>query len=233
MITKENILFCIVGLLGGLIIGFMFANSVNQSQTGLQTPGSGAMTAAGNLPGGHPPMSGGDGSMEDIQAAIEKARSQPDDFEAQLRAAELFYQIQRFDGAIEFLQKAAKIKPDDYVTMVNLGNAYFDSSKFEDAEKAYTAALAKKPDDLDVRTDLGLTFVMRPQPDLDRAVKEFTAVLEKNPSHSMALQNLTVAYTKKGDAKRANETIAKLESVDPKNASIEKLKGEITKIGSK
>jgi tetratricopeptide (TPR) repeat protein len=233
MITKENILFCIVGLLGGLIIGFTFANSINQRQMTAQTTATGALNSTGNLPGGHPPTGGSDGSTEDIAVAIEKARAEPENFEAQIRAAELFYQIQRFDGAIEFLQKAAKIKPDDQVTLVNLGNAYFDSNRFEDAEKAYTSALAKKPDDLDVRADLGLTYVMRPKPDLDRAVKEFTAILAKNPSHSMALQNLAIAYTKKGDAKLANEAIAKLESADPTNASLGKLKEEVSKMDVK
>lgn len=233
MITKENILFCIVGLLGGLIVGFMFANSVNQSQIGTPAASASSMPGGQGMPGGHPPMGGGqDGNMEDITVAIEKAKSEPDNFDAQIKAAELFYQIGRFEGAIEFLQKASKIKPDDYVTMVNLGNAFFDSNKFDEAEKAYADALAKKPDDLDVRTDLGLTYVMRPQPDFDKAVKEFTTVLEKDPNHKMALQNLTVAYTKKGDAKKANETLAKLEAVDPQGGAAPKLKEEIAKIGS-
>jgi tetratricopeptide (TPR) repeat protein len=235
MITKENILFCIVGLLGGLIVGFMFANSVNQGQVGgpaTTTTAASMPGGGGGMPGGHPPMNGSDGSMEDITVAIEKARAEPENFDAQIKAAELFYQIGRFEGAIEFLQKASKLKPDDYITMVNLGNAYFDSSKFEDAEKTYAAALAKKPDDLDVRADLGLTFMVRPQPDLDRAVKEFNAVLEKDPNHKMALQNLAATYTKKGDAKKANETIAKLEAVDPQGGAAAKLKEEVAKIGA-
>jgi tetratricopeptide (TPR) repeat protein len=236
MINKENILFCIVGLLGGLIVGFMFANSVNQGQIGAQTTNAAAasMPGTGGMPpGGHPPMGdSADGSMEDIQTAIEKAKGEPNNFDAQIKAAELFYQIQRFDGAVEYLKKASELKPDDYVTVVNLGNAYFDSNKFEDAEKTYAAALAKKPEDLDVRTDMGLTFVMREKPDFDRAIKEFSSVLEKDPNHSMALQNLAVAYTKKGDAKKANETVARLETADPKNASVAKLKEEIAKIGS-
>lgn len=232
MITKENILFCIVGMLGGLIVGFMFANSVNQGQVGTPSTSAAAMPGTGGVPSGHPPMSGEDGSMEDITVAIEKARAEPNNFDAQIKAAELFYQIQRFDGAVEFLKKAAEIKPDDYVTLMNLGNAYFDSSKFEEAEKTYTKALAKKPEDLDVRTDLGLTFLMRPTPDIDRAVKEFNTVLDKDPNHKMALQNLGLAYVKKGDSKKANEVIAKLETVDPQGPAIPKLKEELAKIGS-
>ena len=145
----------------------------------------------------------------------------------------MFYQISRFEGAIEFLKQAAKIKPDDYVTIVNLGNAYFDSSKFDEAEKTYTEALAKKPEDLDVRTDLGLTYAFRPQPDYDRAIKEFETVLAKDPKHTLALQNLVVAHTKKGDAAKANAALARLEAADATNSAIAKLREDIGKIGSK
>lgn len=237
MINKENILFCIVGLLAGAIIGFVFANSLNQGA--LQTPAGGMTTAMGGAPGamppgGHPPMgAGNDGNMVDIQAAIEKARNEPDNFDAQIKAAEVYYQIQRFEGAVEFLQRANKLKPDDYDTIVNLANAYFDSNRYEDAEKSYLAALALKPNEVAVRTDLGLTYVVRPQPDYEKAIKEFNTALEKDPKNAMALQNLTIAYTKMGDAAKANENVAKLEAADATNPRIAKLKEEIAKIPAK
>ena len=135
-----------------------------------------------------------------------------------------------FLSPIEFLEKAAKLKPDDHTTQVNLGNAYFDAGRYDQAEKTYTAVLAKKPDDADVRTDLGLTFAARPQADYDRAIAEFEKVLEKKPTHTLALQNVIVAYTKKGDAAKATATLAKLEAADATNASIAKLREEIGKI---
>lgn len=229
MVNKENILFGIVGLLGGLIIGFMVANSINQSQAPAALPSS-AMTAGNGLPSSHPPTGGDAGSVPEVQTAIEKARSEPENFDAQIKAAELFYQIQRFEGAVEFLEKAAKLKPDDHTTQVNLGNAYFDAGRYDQAEKTYTAVLAKKPDDADVRTDLGLTFAARPQADYDRAIAEFEKVLAKKPTHTLALQNVIVAYTKKGDAAKATATLAKLEAADATNASIAKLREEIGKI---
>jgi len=234
MITKENILFCLVGLFAGLIVGFMFANSVNQGQPAASsTSAAASMPGTGGMPAGHPPTAANSGSSEEVQAAIDKARAEPENFEAQIKAAEVFYQISRFEGAIEFLKQAAKIKPDDYVTIVNLGNAYFDSSKFDEAEKTYTEALAKKPEDLDVRTDLGLTYAFRPQPDYDRAIKEFETVLAKDPKHTLALQNLVVAHTKKGDATKANAALARLEAADATNSAIAKLREDIAKIGSK
>ena len=238
--TKDNILFIVIGLLAGFMIGFFFANSVNQgalvSTTGSTTTGpSTGMPQGGTLPEGHPavPGSGGGGSIPEVQAAIDKAKQSPNDFDAQMKAAELYYQIQRYEGAIEFLKKANELRPDDYGALVQLGNSYFDAGKYDDAEKTYMKALTKKPEDVDVRTDLGLTYVFRDDPNFDRAIQEFKKVLEKNPNHAQALQNLTVAYTKKSDVASASATLAKLESVDAQNTSIPRLREEIQKLTAK
>ncbi|HKP69510.1 MAG TPA: tetratricopeptide repeat protein [Pyrinomonadaceae bacterium] len=240
--TKDNVLFIVIGLLAGFMIGFFFANSVNQgalvsspgsTTTGL--PSTGMPQGGGSLPEGHPavPGSGGGGAIPEVQAAIDKAKQNPTDFDAQIKAAELYYQIQRYDGAVEFLKKATELRPDDYGALVQLGNAYFENEKYDDAEKTYSKALAKKPDDVNVRTDLGLTYVFRDNAEYDRAIQEFKKVLEKDPNHVQALQNLTVAYTKKSDATNASATLARLEAADAKNESIPRLKEEIQKMGTK
>ena len=166
----------------------------------------------------------------EVTAAIEKAKQSPNDFDAQVKAAEAYYTIEKFDEAIALLKAANKIKPDDREVLVHLGNANFDAEHYDEAEKWYTAALAKKADDVDVRTDLGLTFVFRDPPNYDRAIQEFNKSLETDPSHIQTLQNLTVAYTKKGDSAKANASLTKLEAADPQNKSISKLKEDIQKM---
>ncbi len=229
--SKENILFTVIGLLLGTMMGFLFANSVNQSSA--ISPTMATAPAANSLPSGHPsvPGAGGaNGSVPEIQAAIDNARQNPNDLEAQLKAAELYYQIQRFDGALEFLKKANELQPDNYEVIVNLGNTYFDAEKYAEAEKWYLSALAKKPANLDVRTDLGLSYVLREKPDFDKAVTEFKQVLAADPNHVQALQNITVAYTKKSDSANAAQSVAKLEAVDPENKALAKLKEDIAKL---
>jgi len=235
--TKDNILFGIVGLLAGLIIGFVFANSLNKGA--ISTAGTTA-TQTGNLPAGHPDLPGGQGGQQstgaalpEVQAAIEQAKDNPNDFDAQIKAAELYERIQKFDSAIEFLTRANQIRPDDYQTIARLGNDNYDSEKFEDAEKWYSQALAKKPDDVNVRTDMGLTFVLRANPNYDRAIEEFKRSLEYSPNHPQTLQNLTVAYIKKGDAANASATLAKLETADKSNPSISKLRSDIEALKTK
>src|SRR5688572_23606189 len=106
--SRENLLFAIIGLLGGFIIGFMFASSMNQPET------TTAASRQTNLPADHPPVSSSQSDPQkvfaDVQASMKKAREEPQNFEAQLAAARLEYQIQRFDDAIGFLLKANQLK---------------------------------------------------------------------------------------------------------------------------
>ena len=233
--NKDNILFGVIGVLLGFIIGFMFANNANQRS--LQPAAAATNATAGaqansQLPPDHPPITqtgaqqGQDGMM-DVQAAIKLAKDQPDNFDAQMKAAEAFYQIQRFDDAVEYLNRAIKLKPDAYDAIVILGNVSFDAGRYEEAEKWYTQALKLKPDNANVRTDLGLTYFFRTPPDIERAIKEYKTSLEIDPNHVQTLQNLTVAYTKKGDAAQAQTTLEKLEKVAPTNQAIAKLRSDI------
>ncbi len=184
---RKNFLIGITGLLLGCVIGFIFANSLNKSAVA-PVPVT-ATNPNSATPPGHPALNGNMGLMPqaDVQAAIERAKAEPDNFEAQTTAAAMFYQIQRFEQAIELLKRANGLKPDDYGTIVNLGNAYFEAGQFEEAEKWYSAALAKNADDVNVRTDLGLTFLLRQPPNYDRAVQEFSRSLKKEPNHPQTL----------------------------------------------
>jgi len=225
---KDSILVGIIGLLVGLIAGFMFANNINQRD---QASVVAQRNAA--LPPDHPPIASDAAQngpdMATVQEAINLAKSDQNNFTAQMKAADYTYQVQRFDDAIQFLQRANQLQPDNYDALVQLGNVNFDANRFPEAEKWYTLALQKKPDDVNVRTDLGLTFLLREPANLDRAIAEFRASLERDPKHLQTLQNLTVALTRKGDAAQARTVLAKLEEVSPGNPAITSLRAEIEK----
>ena len=154
--TRENLLFAIIGILLGFIVGFLFASTASQKY-GPTAPA----TAAANqsLPADHPPVganTAGDPSAmrQQVTASIEKARTEPKNFDAQVKAAELYYQIQRYDQAIEFLLKANQLQPTDYQTVANLGMVNLDAGHFDVAEKWYRAAMKMKPDDVMVLSGL-------------------------------------------------------------------------------
>jgi tetratricopeptide (TPR) repeat protein len=235
--TRDNIFFSIIALLLGLIIGFVTANSINRSWA---PPAQAAAAGSQALPPGHPPVPAGAAAadqpdpraMEAVMAAVSLARNEPGNFEAQMKAAEASYNIQRYEQAIEFLKRADQLRPDNYDVIVALGNSYFDAESYEEAEKWYAAALVQKPDEVNIRTDLGLTFMFRKSPDLDRAVQEFRRSLEINPNHMQTLQNMTVALTRSGRAEEAQAALDRLESVNPNNTALQTLRGDIEKLRS-
>src|SRR5438132_10257801 len=149
--TRENLLFAIIGILLGFIAGFLLANSINQRDFAARlgaTPGQQSQ----NLPPNHPPIGsdqsgeGGQQMLASVQTAMKQARENPNDFEAQLTAAKLEYQIQRFDQAIEYLLAANKLKPTDFDVLAMLGVANLDADHFDAAAKWFGAALLRKPD---------------------------------------------------------------------------------------
>ena len=194
--TRENLLFAIIGILFGFIVGFMFSSTMNQKY------GPGAPVVAGPgasqaLPADHPPVGAQNGSgdqsqmREQVTSQIQKAKDDPKNFEAQLGAAELYYQIQRYDQAIEYLMKANALQPTDYRTLVLLGLVNLDASHFDVSEKWYRAALKIKQDDV------------------------------------MVLSGLAAATLGKGDARAAEEAIAKLEKQDPNSVDLPQFKEKL------
>ena len=147
--TRDNLLFAIIGVLFGFIVGFLFASNMSQRYG----PGAPTALSGGQMPADHPPVApnasgqNAGGMQAEVTASLEKARNEPKNFEAQVKAAELYYQIQRYDPAIEFLLKANQLKPDDYQTLVALGLVNLDAGHYDVAEKWYRAAILKKSDD--------------------------------------------------------------------------------------
>src|SRR5215217_527339 len=189
--SRENLLFAIIGILLGFIVGFMFASSMSQKSATQQTAAS-----SQSLPSDHPPVGAQnapnpEAMRAEVQASLEKERNEPKDFEAQVKAAELYYQIQRYDQAIEFLLKANQLKPTDYRTVVILGMVNLDAGHYDTAEKWYQAALKMKSDDV------------------------------------MVLSGLAAATLQKGDAKAAEDAIAKLEKVDPTSEDLAQFRDKL------
>src|SRR5215213_646661 len=180
--SRENLLFAIIGILLGFIVGFMFASSMSQKVA--MQPATGQ-----TLPADHPAVSGQNAQnpqamFAQVQASIEKARNEPKNFEAQIQAADLYYQIQRFDQAIEYLLKANELKPTDYRTVVLLGMVNLDAGHFETAEKWYRAAMKMKSDDVMVLSGLAATTLQKGDA---KAAEDAIAQLEKVDPNSQDL----------------------------------------------
>ena len=241
---KPNYLYGIIGLLAGILIGYIGTDSINQTNRPAATAGGPAATS-NTLPPDHPPTgatgatgatgdsSGATGSgsndapRAEVTAVIERARKEPGNFEAQIEAAELFRQINRFDGALEFYESALKTRPKDFKLLVALGDANFELKRYEEAERWYQSALKQNPNDATVRNDLGLSFYLRSPRDLDRAIAAYRDSLKIDPRYEKSLQNLTQALIDKGEKGAAGETLKRLEEVNPNNTALAPLRSQL------
>ena len=224
---KNSILFGIVGLIVGLVVGFFAANSINRSAISQQAAAPMQTNATlANQTTSAPNAAGG--MLGDVQEKLDKAQAEPNNFAAQMSAGDMYAQIGRYDKAFEFYQKGVELKPDSFEANVQFANAYFDNRQFENAEKYYSRALEINPKDVNARTDLGTTFVERQTPDYARAVGEFKKALEINPKHEPTLYNLGVAYTRMNDAENARKTLSELEQANPNSPLVGKLRQILT-----
>ena len=175
--TRENILFAIIGILLGFIVGFMFASSMSRRMPEPQVAGRPQA-----MPEDHPPVGGAQSGpdpqavREQVAASLEKARTEPKNFDAQVKAAELYYQIGRYDQAIEFLLKANQIQPTDYRTVTLLGLTNLDAGHYETAERWYRAALKMRQDDVMVLAGLAAATLEKGDA---KAAEDAIAQLEK------------------------------------------------------
>ncbi|MEY3283674.1 MAG: hypothetical protein RIR86_1687 [Acidobacteriota bacterium] len=214
---KENLLFGVIAILGGTIVGFIgtdYLNKSNSPQNSADRPAAPAETQA-------PASQTGSG---DLMAVIEQARQDPGNFDAQMKAGGMYREIKRFEQALTFYQNAATARPSDTEANVKLADTLFDLQRFEEAAGSYQKALQLDPQNATVRMDLGLTWFLRTPRDLDRAIAEFRTALTIDPRHEKALQNLTAALLEKGDKAAASKTIQQLAAVNPGNASLSAFK---------
>jgi tetratricopeptide (TPR) repeat protein len=224
-LMNKHFIYGVIGLIVGLVVGFFAANTINRNSIAQQPTTQNLANAPFlNQPTADIKEQTQGGMLPEISETLDRAKNEPNNFEAQIKAGDMYVKIQKFDTAVEFYEKANRIKPEDYETIVKIGNTYFDSKQFEKAEKWYALALAKKPSDVNVRTDFGITFVERGNPDLSRAVKEFQTSLQTNPNNEPTLYNLGIAYYKKGDLVETQKVLTQLENLNPNSPLVKRLK---------
>lgn len=227
--SKQNYLYCLTGLLIGALVGYFGTDYINRTSapiTEVNTPANAPAPVAAT--GGN--EAAGGSAQAEVMATIEQARREPNNFDAQLKAANLFKQINRAEGALEFYENAARIKPDDFNLLVTLGDTYFDLKRYDEAARRYERAVELNANSATVWLDLGSSYYLRPNrtpADLDKAIAAYRASVKADARGEKALQNLTQALLDKGDTAAARTTLAQLEQVNPGNPAIGQFRAKL------
>lgn len=213
--NKNKYLIALIGLAIGFIVSFFLTSNYNKTNAG---------PAAATAPGGGMASGGGPGNqqamMGQVQQVIDKAKENPNDFQAQVEAAKIFNQVGRMPETVEYLKKAYTIDPAKFNELGAagfMGQYYFEQKDYTESEVWFNRAIKADSNDADLYVALAETYVQREPPQADQAITQLQQALKVNPKNGHALGHLVEAYALKKDARAAEDALNRLKEADPTN----------------
>lgn len=114
--------------------------------------------------------------------------------------------LNRFDEAIEFLEKAVNIS-ERFEYLLNLGGLYIIKKKLDEAEKVLKKAMLINPSNPSVHSNLGVIYSEKGF--YNKAIKKFEKSIQLNKESADAYFNLGLVYKKKGKENKSKEFFEK------------------------
>ena len=102
----------------------------------------------------------------------------------------IFSEKKDFDSAENYYIKALSLNPGYPKALNNLANVYFKKGKFEEAEELYVSASEKDTAFIDPVLNLGHLYFLSEH--YDEAVLKYKKVIELDPNHEQARNNLRI-----------------------------------------
>ncbi len=169
---RTNVSLAVIGIVLGLVCGFKLANWQYRRQQGLSLQRSVAQATSRTAQDGGQSLSPEqrEQMLNQAKAVIDRAKSNPNDVEAQLEAADQFIQIDRPDEAVQFLEQAQKANPNDARTQHGFGIVYSMKGQLPEAIKAAKRSLELNPNNPRVQMLLAVTYIQA-KTNLDEADK--------------------------------------------------------------
>src|SRR5262249_37659473 len=152
---ERKYLFGLAGLALSFTVAFFGTRYINNTNAGLPQPKAATQTTPPNGGGG----SGGDSGsstqgqkaqMAEVAQAIEKAKNNPKDFDAQMTVAGMYYQIGRYAETVDYLKRAYEANPTELGkkgALSFIGQYYFDEKKFDESATWFNRAVQADPND--------------------------------------------------------------------------------------
>jgi tetratricopeptide (TPR) repeat protein len=225
-VNKNKYLIALIGLAIGFIISFFLTSNYNKSNAG-----SASSAAAAPMAGGGGSAGGQQAMMGQVQQVIDKAKSNPNDFQSQVEAAKIFNQVGRMDETVEYLKKAYAVDPGKFADLKAagfLGQYYFEQKNYAEAETWFNRAIKADPSDPDLYVALAESYVQREPAQPDQAIVQLEQALKVDPKNGHALGHLIEAYALKRDARGAEDALKRLKETDPTNQRMSVLETLVT-----
>ena len=213
------------GLAIGFIIAFFMTQSFNRNNATVPVGKSTAASPGGEGSGGDNSVQGQQAMMSQVAEIVDKAKHNPNDFEAQVAAARVFAQVNRNQEMLEYLKKAFEIDKKQAVEMgigSYLGGTYLLKGDYREAESYIKRSLEVQPEDPNMLALLGATYLKREPPDPDKGLQSIGFALKLAPDNPTALAYSVQANLLKKNARGAEDSLTALKKADSASPDIPK-----------
>lgn len=240
--------YLLVGVISGLILGFILANGFSRAESENRRL---ANTAVKSAPATSPQIQTSDNtdrretlSPDELRQAIAKADAEPQNLELQRNLGLALYRYAGMEqnsallvDAVRLLERAApKVSAADNEFFGTLGNAQFimarrgEPQRMVQARAAYQQMLKSDPKNVDVLVDIGLTYFFDTPAQPQQALQFYSQALAVNSTHEGALENSIIAFIKLDKGSEAAAALEKLKAANPNNAALSDLQIQVAQL---
>lgn len=237
--ASNGVLFCLIGLLAGLAIGFVLANSYSRSyfspvasQISNSSPPSNSTVSTANE---------NDLSEEEIRRAFQNADARAADGALQLQIGMALYEYakSRQDAAYlpeleRILKRAEKHDADNVEVLMALGEIAFvrgQETKQSDfyfvAQSYFQKTLKLQPDKVNARVNLAATYLFAAEPQPALAIAHLEKSLALEPRNELVIIYLINALILENRLEDATRQIESLQITNPANPVLPDLRAQV------
>lgn len=178
---RQAYLLAAVCLLLGVALGYLFRGSASPAPAQ-------AASSEGNVDHQQPPNPNAQAMLAQAAAPLLEALNQdPNDYDSLVKLGNLYYDEQKFTGAIEYYQRALALHPENPDVRTDMGTAYWYSGNAEKAIAAMETSLKYRPEHPQTLFNLGWVR-WQGKADPKGAIEAWQRLLKSNPDYPQRQQ---------------------------------------------
>ncbi|MDP2156823.1 MAG: sulfotransferase [Nitrospirota bacterium] len=144
------------------------------------------------------------GRLQDAESIYKQVlKADPNNVDALHLLGVIAYQVNKFDIALEYIQRAISLRNNVPAMHNNLGMVYYKQYLFRQAEDCFRTALTMTPDYVEAINNLG--NALKEQGNYEEAEKLYLRALELKPDYSEPYNNLGNIRKERGDFRNAED----------------------------
>lgn len=126
-----------------------------------------------------------------------------------------YWQLKRFDTAVEPLEKADKLAPNNEEYMITLARVYNINDNIDKAEEYYSKVIKVNDKNEKAYESLGSIYIKKNQP--KKAIAYLQKAIDIYPEYANAYGNMAIAYDMLNDKEMTNYYLKKAKSLGYNN----------------